>query len=109
MAPSGYIQSRQLGGLGPTKTHFATLIDNRPYLPNLSVDASDESSIRSAALAIVLLNAGRKPGDGESQNIKNVMFTLLHCEDLNWDALAIESKHLLRMDESLFQQIIGVA
>jgi ethanolamine kinase len=96
MAPSGYIQSRQLGGLDPTKTHFATLVDNRPYLPNLSVDASDEASIRSAALAIVLLNAGRKPDDGESPNIKNAMFTLLHCDDLNWDALANESNKALQ-------------
>jgi hypothetical protein len=86
MAPSGYIQSRQVGALDPTKTHYATLVDNRPYLPNLSVDASDEASIRSAALAIVLLNAGRKPG-GEALNIKNVMFSPLHTEGLHWDSV----------------------
>ncbi|KAL7504965.1 hypothetical protein ACHAXN_002519 [Cyclotella atomus] len=94
MAPSGYIQSRQLGALDPTKSHFATLVDNRPYLPNLSVDASDESSIRHAALVIVLLNAGRK--DKERLNIKNVMFALLNNEGINWDEVAQESCNVLQ-------------
>ena len=60
MSPSGYIQSRQLATLDSKKIHIATLVDNRPYLPNLIVDASDEDSIRLAALATVLYNAAKR-------------------------------------------------
>ena len=62
MAPSGYIQSRQLAATSSTK-YFTTLVDNRPYLPNLTIDPSDESSLQTAAVAVLLLNAARDTND----------------------------------------------
>ncbi|KAL9179495.1 hypothetical protein ACHAXT_008785 [Thalassiosira profunda] len=36
--------------------YFATLVDGRPYLPNLAVDASDVASVCSAALVSVIFS-----------------------------------------------------
>ena len=57
MAPSGYIQSRQQAT--QQTNFFATLVDNRPYLPNLSVDISNEASLRLVAIAVLLLNVAQ--------------------------------------------------
>ena len=52
MAPSDYVRSRTLNR---EEEFFATIVDGRPYLPNLMVDATrSESSVVETALAIVM-------------------------------------------------------
>ena len=55
MAPSGYVQSRELATQNKDDV-FTTLVDGRPYLPNLIVDVSDAASICKAAFVSVLLS-----------------------------------------------------
>ena len=52
--PSDYVQSREIAEQGDR--YFATLVDGRPYLPNLAVDASDVASVCSAALVSVIFS-----------------------------------------------------
>ena len=94
MSPSGYIQSRQLATLDSKKIHIATLVDNRPYLPNLIVDASDEDSIRLAALATVLYNAAKRADGEQYLTIRGLMFKVLHDASIPWDTLKEEAKSL---------------
>ena len=54
MPPSDYIRTRELGGNGTTAgQYFSKVVDNHPYFPNLSVDATDSMSVRHAALVLV--------------------------------------------------------
>jgi hypothetical protein len=59
MAPSDYIQSRQLAAQvvcnDDHDQYFATLVDGRPYLPNFTVNAAaSNSSVCRAALVILV-------------------------------------------------------
>ena len=94
MSPSGYIQSKQLAALDSEKIHIATLVDNRPYLPNLIVDASDEDSIRLAGLATVLYNAAKRSDGEQYLTIRGLMFKVLHDASIPWDILKEEAKCL---------------
>mmetsp|Transcript_13669 Transcript_13669/g.26717 ORF Transcript_13669/g.26717 Transcript_13669/m.26717 type:complete len:545 (+) Transcript_13669:93-1727(+) len=60
MSPSNYIKSRDLSQKQPqhaSNIYFATLVDGRPYLPNLRVDATNDQSVCRAALATVVISA----------------------------------------------------
>lgn len=61
MAPSDYARSRDIvskpaGDESSPLATTTTLVDGRPYLPNLVVDTSDEASVVASALSIVLLS-----------------------------------------------------
>ncbi|KAL7538508.1 hypothetical protein ACHAXR_008595 [Thalassiosira sp. AJA248-18] len=55
MAPSDYIQSREIATQNNDK-FYTTLVDGRPYLPNLNVDATEPTSICNAALTSIILS-----------------------------------------------------
>lgn len=55
MAPSDYIQSRELATNNNCQ-FFTTLVDGRPYLPNLTVDATNPLSVCNVALINVILS-----------------------------------------------------
>mmetsp|Transcript_25277 Transcript_25277/g.52198 ORF Transcript_25277/g.52198 Transcript_25277/m.52198 type:complete len:96 (-) Transcript_25277:12-299(-) len=60
MSPSNYIKSRDLSQKQlqhASNIYFATLVDGRPYLPNLRVDATNDQSVCRAALATVVISA----------------------------------------------------
>lgn len=94
MSPSGYIQSRQVATSSPTQKYLATLVDNRPYLPNLAVDATDEASIRLAAAATVLLNAARSQCDRKYLVENGASFHVLHVNDADLEGLDQEASCL---------------
>lgn len=63
MPPSDYIRTRELGGNGTAGQYFSKVVDDHPYFPNLSVNATDSMSVRHAALVLVysaLLNRQSK-------------------------------------------------
>jgi ethanolamine kinase len=72
MPPSDYIRTRELGGNGTAGQYFSRVVDNHPYFPNLSVDATDSMSVRHAALVLVysalLNNRQSKSGDNSSSS-----------------------------------------
>lgn len=54
MAPSDYVKSRELASQNNNDQFFTTLVDGRPYLPNLIVDATDTTTVNTAALLNVI-------------------------------------------------------
>ena len=55
MAPSDYIKSRESAKQNNNQ-FYTTIVDGRPYLPNLTVDASDTTSVCKAAIVNVILS-----------------------------------------------------
>ncbi|KAL3795889.1 hypothetical protein HJC23_002160 [Cyclotella cryptica] len=91
MSPSGYIQSRQVAASSPTQKYFATLVDNRPYLPNLAVDATEEASIRVAAAVTVLFNVARSQCDDKYTADSGAPFHVLRVNDADLEGLEQEA------------------
>lgn len=55
MPPSNYIHTRKLSIEPPNinNQYFSKVVDSHPYFPNLSVTATDENSVKHAALVLV--------------------------------------------------------
>mmetsp|Transcript_36687 Transcript_36687/g.88412 ORF Transcript_36687/g.88412 Transcript_36687/m.88412 type:complete len:489 (-) Transcript_36687:1968-3434(-) len=96
MAPSDYVQSRELA----TKHNgqfFTTLVDGRPYLPNLTVNTCDLSSICNAALVSVVLsiyiaatNNASDAGTGAALAAKDAELKAMHLS-IDWKSLLKDS------------------
>jgi hypothetical protein len=77
MAPSDYAGSRSLNR---EEEFFATVVDGRPYLPNLVVDAASEASVIEAALSIVMLSV-RVAASTDSPDLGSGAATAANAEE----------------------------
>lgn len=102
MAPSDYIQSRELAKQNNNGQFFTTLADGRPYLPNMAVDASNPTSVCNAAVTTVLLsvflaakmNATTVDEGGELATAKTTstaLKTMTQSDNINWQSLFDQS------------------
>ena len=94
MSPSGYIQSRELAH-SSSDQYFTTLVDGRPYLPNLTVDATDDASIAKVAMVTIILSAYisiSKVNEDVCDKLyfeaeKGATFRILNVESIDWDEI----------------------
>mmetsp|Transcript_36495 Transcript_36495/g.74459 ORF Transcript_36495/g.74459 Transcript_36495/m.74459 type:complete len:472 (+) Transcript_36495:48-1463(+) len=79
MPPSDYIRTRKLSQepSNSNESFFSKVVDSHPYFPNLSVSASDISSVKHAALVLVysslLLRSNGCQVDDEVEHKKKLM------------------------------------
>eukprot|EP00571_Detonula_confervacea_P004264 CAMPEP_0172316416 /NCGR_PEP_ID=MMETSP1058-20130122/28114_1 /TAXON_ID=83371 /ORGANISM="Detonula confervacea, Strain CCMP 353" /LENGTH=488 /DNA_ID=CAMNT_0013030717 /DNA_START=14 /DNA_END=1477 /DNA_ORIENTATION=- len=84
MAPSDYIQSRELATQNNGQ-FFTTLVDGRPYLPNLAVEASNPASVCNAAVVSVTLSTYIAATNDASDELKTIPLSI------DWESLLKES------------------
>ena len=70
MPPSDYIKSRESAKQNNNQFYTA-VVDGRPYLPNLTVDASDTTSVCNAAIVNVILSLYNTATKGAQADINS--------------------------------------
>lgn len=93
MAPSDYIQSRELATCNANDQFFTTLVNGRPYLPNLTVDASKPTSVCNAAVVSVIIStytaATTENKDGTDEDAMQIIPL-----SIDWESILKESASL---------------